>query len=217
MYTSPSIVFGFHGCDQSIADKILKNDKALAPSEKAYDWLGHGIYFWEGSESRALDWAKSKKDIKTPAVIGAIIHLGNCLDLLDDRCIKKLSTTYEVLKAEYAVIGEVLPENRKVDGNGISFVRDLDCKVVMRLHEMNNEQIAQDLSLSNTTSAKNRKAVQTHPEFIDSIRGMFPEGNELYLNAGFRAANHIQLCVVNPNCILGYFNPREPDKKFKVF
>jgi hypothetical protein len=217
MYTSPSIVFGFHGCDQSVADKILKMSDVLAPSEKAYDWLGHGIYFWEGSESRALDWAKSKKNIKAPAVIGAIIRLGNCLDLLDDRCIRALSTTYEMLVAECAVIGEVLPENKKVDANGISFIRDLDCKVVMRLHEMNNDQIAQDLNLKNTTSVKNKKAIQTHPEFIDSVRGMFPEGNELYLNAGFRAANHIQLCVVNPNCILGYFNPREPDPKFKIF
>lgn len=216
MYTSPSIVFGFHGCDQSVADKVLKNNEALAPSEKSYDWLGHGIYFWEGSESRAMAWAKAKKDIKNPAVIGAVINLGNCLDLLDDRCIKELATTYQILEAELNAIGEPLPKNAAVDPNGISFRRDLDCKVVMRLHQINNDLIASELHLS-STSGKNKRTIQTHPKFIDSVRGMFPEGSPLYPSAGFRLENHIQLCIVNPNCILGYFSPRTPNNWFRKF
>lgn len=190
----------------------------LSPSEKSYDWLRHGIYFWEGSNARAREWAKTKKtkgEIKKPAVVGAIIKLGNCLDLLDDRCIKKLETTYEILNVELEAIGEPLPENSVID-NGISFRRELDCKVVMRLHQINNEQIAQELA-SIDASGQNKRAIQTHPQFIDSVRGMFPEGNELYPSAGFRAANHIQLCIVNPNCILGYFSPRTSNHWFKKF
>lgn len=216
MYTSPAIVFGFHGCDQSVADNVLKNNEVLAPSEKSYDWLGHGIYFWEGSESRALAWAKAKKGIKNPAVIGAIIDLGNCLDLLDDRYINELATTYQILKAEFQNIGEPLPKNAVIDPNGISFRRDLDCAVVMRLHQLNNDSIAKELGLS-SSSGKQKRSIQTHPKFIDSVRGMFPEGNPLYPSAGFRQENHIQLCIVNPNCILGYFHPRATNSWFKKF
>lgn len=216
MYTSPSIVFGFHGCDQEVADKVLKSNDSLAPSEKNYDWLGHGTYFWEGSESRALAWAKAKKGVKNPAVIGAIISLGNCLDLLDDLCIKELATAYEILKTELIAIGETLPENDVIDSNGISFRRDLDCRVVMRLQHLNNELIAKELKLPNT-AGQYKRSVQTHPKFYDSVRGMFPEGNPLYPSAGFRLENHIQLCVVNPNCIRGYFSPRTENAWFKKF
>jgi hypothetical protein len=30
---------------------------------------------------------------------------------------------------------------------------------------------------------------QHHPQFIDSVRGLFPEGNELYPTAGFQKQN----------------------------
>jgi hypothetical protein len=192
----------------------------LAPSEEIYDWLGHGIYFWEGSESRAMEWARSKHErgiIEKPAIIGAIIRLGNCLDLLDDRSIKHVSTTYDILDEEFSKIGKPLPKNRVLDANGISFRRELDCKVIQRLHELNNESIAASLNLKTTTGSRNKKLIQTHPDFIDSIRGMFPEGDELYPLAGFRASNHIQLCIVNPNCVLGYFKPKENDCNYKNF
>jgi hypothetical protein len=38
-------VLGFHGCDQKIGERILGGKEPhLLPSEKKYDWLGHGIY-----------------------------------------------------------------------------------------------------------------------------------------------------------------------------
>ena len=106
MYAGASVVFGFHGCDESVAKEVIKNNKALRSSEQRYDWLGHGIYFWEGSETRALEWAISRKDIKQPAVIGAVINLGNCLDLLDEGCIQKVSTAHEILIEEFKDIDE---------------------------------------------------------------------------------------------------------------
>ncbi len=57
--------------------------------------------------------------------------------------------------------------------------------------------------------------IQRHPDFIDSVRGMFPEGELLYPNAGFREKNHIQLCVINPNCIIGYFEPKQVNANYK--
>src|SRR5690606_4587517 len=83
----PSFVLGFHGCDEDIGEAVLCGKKPhLKGSEQKYDWLGHGIYFWEGNPSRALEWAISRqkeKKIKKPFVLGAIIDLRHCLDLFD--------------------------------------------------------------------------------------------------------------------------------------
>lgn len=51
------------------------------------------------------------------------------------------------------------------------------------------------------------------PEY-DSVRGVFGEGDELYPGAGFMDKNHIQIAVLNPNCIKGFFLPRELDDKY---
>jgi hypothetical protein len=64
-----------------------------------YDWLGDGVYFWDHNARRAFDFASevakrphpSGQKIKTPAVVGAIIDLGYCLNLLDSRFIKAVS------------------------------------------------------------------------------------------------------------------------------
>lgn len=82
------LILGFHGTDQSIVERVVMQVEPLRPSSNSWDWIGHGIYFWEHSPSRALEFAQSasrrkNSTIKTPAVLGAVIDLGNCLDLLD--------------------------------------------------------------------------------------------------------------------------------------
>lgn len=213
MHTSSEIVFGYHGCDQSVADNVIKKSQSLGISENVYDWLGHGIYFWEGSYDRALNWAKNHPKVKDPAVIGVVIKLGNCLDLLDTEHTEKLKITYEMLVQELENFNKPIPIN-KISKSGFSYFRELDCRVIMRLHQLNNELIAEELGLENITGS-NLVKIQKHHQFIDSVRGMFPEGDELYPNAGFRLKNHIQLCIVNPNCIIGYFEPREIDINYK--
>jgi len=214
MYSSPQIVLGFHGCDQKIADSVIKKGGTLNQSENKYDWLGHGIYFWEGDVSRAQEWAEGNRKVNTPTVVGAIIKLGNCLDLLDTEHTQKIKEVYEILERETNAVGEALPTNRKIDTNGFPYARDLDCRVIMRLHKANNDEISKELNINENDPEKNVK-IQKHFRFIDSVRGMFPEGDQLYPNAGFREKNHVQLCVVNPNCIIGYFNPKPNDKNFK--
>jgi hypothetical protein len=85
MYTTRAgLVLGFHGCDKSVVEKVVSGKEHLKKSENAYDWLGHGIYFWENSPSRALEFATylkdnpgySKNPIKHPAVLGAVINSG---------------------------------------------------------------------------------------------------------------------------------------------
>ena len=76
-----NLIIAFHGCDQSLVDKVVSGQEELRASENDNDWLGHGVYFWENNEERALQWAKelSKRpnsSISKPAVIGAVIDLG---------------------------------------------------------------------------------------------------------------------------------------------
>ncbi|WP_036489150.1 hypothetical protein [Myxosarcina sp. GI1] len=215
MYVSPQIVVGFHGCDRTIADKVIQQNTHLSSSENKYDWLGHGIYFWEGSYERAFDCAKNSSKVSNPAVIGAFIRLGNCLDLLDTAKIEYLKLGYEILEQEANKLQIALPKNKSFR-NGISFNRELDCEVIQRIHQFNNELIANRLNLLNI-EGENKIQIQCHPDFIDSVRGMFPEGDEVYPGAGFLSQNHIQLCIVNPNCIIGYFNPIKQNEDYKKF
>ena len=45
--------------------------------------------------------------------------------------------------------------------------------------------------------------------YFDSVRAAFIEGEPLYPGSMFRKQNHIQIVVINPNCIKGIFLPRE--------
>lgn len=187
----------------------------LRDSQNTYDWLGHGMYFWEGNPARALNWAKKTK-VKKPAVLGAIIKLGRCLNLLDNTHIELVKQSYGALKSEMHVLELEMPENRAADGDD-EFLkrRELDCRVVEYLHDINETRIRAELKKSgNLSAAQLTTLVKKHPDRYDSVRGMFPEGNILYPTAGFRMENHIQICLRNPNCALGYFLPRKQDKKY---
>lgn len=184
----PSFILGFHGCDKSVGEDILSGAKKhLKPSEKAWDWLGHGIYFWEGNPSRALEWAKHRKDegkITKPFVIGAIIDLKHCLDLFDHDGLAQVKSAHAELKRTMKLLNEPLPRN--VGKTPDKLGRKLDCAVMNFLHSY-------------------REARGEDP--YDSIRGPFLEGKRLYAHAGFRSENHIQLCVRKTDCIKGYFRP----------
>ena len=50
----------------------------------------------------------------------------------------------------------------------------------------------------------------------NSVEDVFVEGEPIYPNSGFMEKTHIQLCIVNPNCIKGYFNPIVPDSEYDI-
>jgi hypothetical protein len=191
--TQPAFVLGFHGCDRSLGEQILSGKNPhLIPSENDYDWLGHGIYFWEANPQRALEFAQeaarntkiSKGKIKNPFVIGAVINLGTCLNLINSTSLQQVKSAYELVDILYKLVLDVpIPKN----SNDL-LRRKLDCLVFETLHQHRKEQKLTPYS---------------------SVRGVFWEGEELYPNAGFKEKNHIQLCVKDTSCILGYFRPIE--------
>lgn len=200
--TRTGLVLGFHGCDKSVALDILNHRANFKTSQNSYDWLGHGTYFWENSPDRAFEFAKflcenprpNKKNIEEPAVLGVVIDLGQCFDLLDYGMLKILKTGYDVFKTIFENSGRELPENIKAGCSEDLLLRNLDCAVFETIHA-------------------NR--LDKGEYFFDTVRGVFWEGGELYPNAGFREKDHIQICVRNPNCIKGVFLPRELDSKFQ--
>ena len=104
MYTSRTgFIIGFHGTDESIVKAVINGQRELKASNNSYDWLGNGIYFWDNSPSRAMSWAqelskRKESKIKKPAVIGAIIDLGYCLDLLDYKNLDLVKKGYSILR-----------------------------------------------------------------------------------------------------------------------
>lgn len=115
LYTrNPSFVLGFHGCDRELAEEVLAGNSDLYASENDYDWLGHGIYFWENDLHRARSWAFEKasipdSSIKNSYAIGAIIDLGNCLNFMQQDHINLLADAFVIAKQKY---GDALPENK---------------------------------------------------------------------------------------------------------
>jgi hypothetical protein len=201
--TRPNIVLGFHGCDESVRDKVVSGRDDLKRSENDYDWLGNGIYFWENNPERALDYAKylkthssrAKTKIEKPTVIGAVIDLGYCLDLMDSKYLKLVKTGYELLVETHERFGYTLPSNLPIGQDNELLLRKLDCAVIETIHQFNKT-----------------KEIRA----FDSVRGVFFEGKELFPNAGFREKNHIQICVRNPNCIKGFFLLRDSDLTYLI-
>jgi len=59
--TLPSFVLGFHGCDRRVAERVFAGKSTLKSSENDYDWLGHGVYFWENNPQRAMDFRSARE------------------------------------------------------------------------------------------------------------------------------------------------------------
>jgi hypothetical protein len=185
----PAFVLGFHGTEKATVDAVVKQQDRmhLAPSTKSYDWLGHGVYFWENDPARGLEWATTGKKngvIKRPDVVGAIIDLGRCLDLTTQTGLQEVQLAFHVYRDLMSAAQLPMATNRKGKDR---VLRDLDCAVIETLHQMRKDQGL--------------------PPY-NSIRAAFPEDDPLYSDAGLRAKNHIQLCVLDEGqCIKGYFRP----------
>ena len=180
------IVVGYHGCTEEFARELLLGTKKIrdwSPSTNVWDWLGHGIYFWEHSPERAMRWAIEKYTSRSlqPAVLGAVIQLGRCFDLLNEAITIVLLEKYQTLAQAYGGQSKSLPMNSGVDHKR----RHLDCLVI-------------NLCLD----ALSERGIE-----YDTVRGAFLEGEPVYPGAGFRRETHIQIAVRNPACILGVFQP----------
>jgi hypothetical protein len=182
--TGSGFVLGYHGCDESVAEGLV-NGKQFAISKNDYDWLGEGAYFWESDPLRGLQWAELARErgrpVKTPAVVGAVIELGLCLDLTTQSSLDVIRTAYYGLSRVSRVIRRPMLKN--ID----KMRRPLDCSVLNYLYES-----------------------MPAPKF-QTVRGVFVEGGQLYPGAHIEAKTHIQLAVRDLACIRGVFRVPEAE------
>lgn len=124
---------------------------------------------------------------KEPAVVGAIIDLGHCLNLFDQPGLDELKSAYDDMRVDLELLGSPLPENKGSTEDLL--YRYLDRAVFEHLHQLRKE------------AAGTKDPYQT-------VRSPFMEGKSLYDNTLFRQKNHIQIAVIDQSCIKGYFLPR---------
>lgn len=178
-----SFVLGYHGCEKAVGERILSGE-SFKESSNDYDWLGPGIYFWEANPLRGLDFARETRkrrasNIKQPFVIGAVISLGLCLDLTTTAGVEQVRAAHSYLAASAATSNVEMPQNAP-DGR----LRRLDCAVIQMVH----------------TARRDR-----NDEPIDTVKGVFLEGQPIYEGSGFYERTHIQIAVRNHECIKGVF------------
>jgi hypothetical protein len=170
---------------------VLRGE-AFRASVNAYDWLGHGVYFWEYGADRAWRFAREQQrrgQVRRPAVVGAVLQLGRCLDLMDTRFTEQLASAFPDFEEGYTRKGVPMPVNRGRTPD--QKLRYLDCAVM-------NWFLA---------------SCAERGEPYDSVRGGFTEGEPAYAGAGIHRESHIQLSIRNPACIIGVFRPMEPPEE----
>jgi hypothetical protein len=199
----PNLYIGFHGCDESTRDKLIKNPHEVEKSTRPYDWLGNGFYIWENNHSRAYQWAsdkEQKKKIKKASVVGVVYTLSNCLDFTDSEFIDSIAEYYFLMKYELERLNLELPQNKNhiKDQHNDKLIGNLDCAVIEYCHTQMDIEI--DYQFKNNGFSK----LKTY----DSVRGIFTEGGEAFPGAALQKKNHIQVCIRNLDMIKGFFIPK---------
>jgi hypothetical protein len=175
----------------------LLGGSPFEPSNNKYDWLGSGVYFWEWDYARAYEWAKENKGKKDASVIGAAVELGNCLDLTTLGGTLAVEAAFKDFEARMKQLGEPLLVNKDPKKHphtsGDLSLRFLDRAVITHLQNNMNAAGIKD---------------------YDTLRALFPEGDELYPGAGFLKKTHVQIAVRNLDNIRGIF--RVPARELKA-
>lgn len=179
------VVLAYHGCDASVAERLLTGGP-FHKSENDYDWLGAGVYFWEYGADRALRFARDQQrrgKITEPAVVGALVQLGHCFDLMDTMFTHALAEGYRAFRSIAIAHGMTLPRN--AGSTPDKKLRRLDCSIL-------NYYLDWQLRCGKA---------------FDTVRGGFVEGERAFPGSGILRESHIQIAVRNPACILGVFRP----------
>lgn len=176
----PEKVIGFHACAREFARQIEAGELSVAdwqPSRNEYDWLGHGIYFWEGNLPRARQWAM-EAIVGEAAIIEAEITLGECLDpTLEYQ--EVFPVVYADLAADYARRGWAMPRNRGLEHK----LRTLDCLVIIEVLKFMEAGMAGEIVRFQT------------------VRCPFEEGEPIFPGSMIRRQSHIQVSVRDNDCI----------------
>ena len=170
-------VHGYHGTKRACVGPILTGGFKASGNE--YDWLGDGVYFFQDAPVRAWEWAK-KHFGKEAAVVGSLIRLDSCMDLLDIEWSSTLAHAYNVFLAQLKKAGLCLP----VQTSG---AHRLDRAVV-------NYAVG---------------ALAESGTIIKVVRSAFAEGAPAFPGSALFDRSHIQLAVRDLSVILQSWEEKE--------
>ena len=145
-----------------------------------FDFPGKGIYFWEYAPKQAWWWASKFKKNRNPAVVGSIIRLGQCLDLLDPVNVAALKAFHDKTLSKWNVAGLEIPRN----GNQH---KKLDCAIFNLLYDQSDAAIETARAVYVPTQSAKRAWKRSW----------------IYEEA------HIQICVRKPENILAVWRVRK--------
>ncbi|MGV3622447.1 MAG: hypothetical protein ACO1OB_16635 [Archangium sp.] len=180
------LVVGYHGCDVEVAERLFAG-ASFKPSQNDFDWLGTGIYFWEYGLDRALQFANDQQargKVKTPAVVGALLQLGKCFDLMDTRFTSTLARVHAPWLESVSARGSALPKNEGATDDLL--LRRLDCAVINFCID----------------------AMTLEGVHYDTVRCGFVEGPAVFPGSRITTKSHVQIAVRSVSCIVGVFRPR---------
>lgn len=177
----------FHGTRKSTARDLVAG-RPFGASTNDDDWLGHGIYFWEFAPQQAWWWAEKRYGANA-AVVGALVRLGKCVDLLDPSNADLLVRAHDDLRATMHAARKPLPS----DANNHKY---LDCAVFNWLYARLEQA--------------GYRAESCRAVFVPLISGKMPR---LWTRSGVFRGAHIQLCVREPENILAVW-PVQRDGRY---
>ena len=175
-------VIGYHGTDAVSAERLVSGED-FAPSDQDDEWFGKGIYFWEHAFKQAWRWARDHKKYSQPAVIGAVIRLGNCFDLLDPENVVTLRGFHDTMIANLKANNVEPPQNARTH-------RKLDCAMFNYMYgEFDDAKKPLDTARAVYVPTSGLKRVCKGSWISDET--------------------HIQVCVRNSRNILAVWHVRE--------
>lgn len=192
------LILAYHGCDITVRDRLIKGQlPRLTPSSNRYDWLGEGVYLFEGDAGRAMEFARaachqsakllSVRPIVTPAVVGAILCVSRCWDMTTVDGRRDYVMAHARLRDAQDTAGRPMPTNRPSDAfDEDTLIRGLDCAVFNVGHEM--------------------RARDGSPP-IQLVRAAFYQGRPILDGTEFRTGTHLQLALRDQQCVIGWFLP----------
>lgn len=172
-------VVAFHGTTAYQADRLVAGHP-FKPSNNTDDWLGGGIYLWEYAPKQAWWWATKFKGFEKPAVVGAMVRLGNCFDLLDPLNVQSLKVLHAAMMKQWHKAKAEIPENGNQHKN-------LDCAIFNHFYTL--------------------AAADLRP--IDTARAVYvptQSAKRIWKRSWIYEEAHIQICVRNPQNILAVWH-----------
>jgi hypothetical protein len=176
-------VVAFHGTRRATAERLVSGEP-FGASTNDDDWLGHGIYFWEFAPQQAWRWAVHRYGEGDAAVLGALVRLGRCFDLLDPSNADVLHDAHAEMSTALAALGQPLPKNANAN-------KFLDCAVFNWLYQRLGKQ---------GLHVQSSRAV-----FVPVQAGRL---SRVWERSGIFRGAHIQVCVRERQNILAAWSVR---------